>query len=64
MNKKELSADNKVSNNILLGLLMLGLVVLIFLVTIVKLMNGGSLQGYDHVVRPELVKDYKEIEKN
>ena len=64
MSKKETRVDNRISNNILLGLLMLGLVVLIFFVTIVKLMNGGSLQGYDHVVRPELVKDYQEIEKN
>ncbi len=64
MSKKETSAENKTSNNILLGLLMLGLVILIFLVTIVKLMNGGSLQGYDHVVRPELVEEYQKIEKN
>ena len=64
MKKKDIDLDNRNSNNILLGLLMCGLVILIFLVTIVKLMNGGSLQGYDHVVRPELVKEFEEIEKN
>ena len=55
MSKKNTLSDNRNSNNILLGLLMCGLVILIFLVTIVKLMNGGSLQGYDHIVRPELI---------
>ena len=64
MSKKNTLSDNRNSNNILLGLLMCVLVILIFLVTIVKLMNGGSLQGYDHIVRPELIEEFDKIEKD
>ncbi len=44
------------ANNIWLGLIMAGLVIIIFFVTVVKLMNGSSMQAYDHTLRPELIK--------
>ena len=46
----------KFSSNIGLGLILIGFVVLVFSVTIVKLSTGQSMQGFDHVLRPEMVK--------
>ena len=46
----------KNSSNIGLGLILIGFVVLVFSVTIVKLSTGQSMQGFDHVLRPEMVK--------
>ena len=45
----------KNSSNIGLGLILTGFVVLVFSVTIVKLSTGQSMQGFDHVLRPEMV---------
>lgn len=45
----------KSSSNIGLGLLLLGFVVMVFSVTIVKLSNGNNMQGFDHVLRPEMI---------
>ncbi|WP_118137108.1 hypothetical protein [Oceanicella sp. SM1341] len=41
--------------NTSLGLILGGFVLLVFLVTIVKLMNGQMIQGFDHTYRPALV---------
>ena len=47
----------KNSSNIGLGLILVGFVVLVFSVTVVKLSTGQSLQGFDHVLRPEMVEN-------
>lgn len=41
-------------NNVFLGLVLLGFVILVFSITIVKMMNGNSMEAYDHVYRPSL----------
>ena len=46
----------KSSSNIGLGLILVGFVVLVFSVTVVKLSTGKSMQGFDHVLRPEMVE--------
>lgn len=43
------------SRNLGIGLVLGALVLLIFAVTVVKLTEGGTMQGFDHVVRPELL---------
>ena len=45
------------STNIALGLILAIFVILIFSVTVVKLSNGDKMQAYDHVLRPEMLKD-------
>ena len=45
------------STNIVLGLILAIFVMLIFSVTVVKLSNGDKMQAYDHVLRPEMLKD-------
>jgi len=45
------------STNIMLGLILAIFVILIFSVTVVKLSNGDKMQAYDHVLRPEMLKD-------
>jgi hypothetical protein len=35
--------------NLTLGLILGGFVVLIFAVTIVKMMNGATMEGFDHI---------------
>ena len=38
--------------------LSLGLfIVIVFLVTIAKLSNGNSIEGFDHTLRPSLLKE-------
>jgi hypothetical protein len=41
--------------NLGVGLLLVGMVVLVFALTVVKVKRGDDMQGYDHVLRPELV---------
>lgn len=43
------------SRNLGLGLVLLGFVAIMFGLTVVKVTRGGTMQGYDHVVRPELL---------
>ena len=42
--------------NAMLGLVLLGFVVMVFAITLVKLDNGGTVEGFDHAVRPGLVE--------
>lgn len=42
------------SRNIGLGLTLVALVVVVFGLTVVKVTRGDPMQGFDHVVRPEL----------
>lgn len=43
------------SRNLGLGLVLAGFVALVFGLTVVKVTRVGQIQGFDHVVRPELV---------
>ena len=43
-------------NNLWLGVIMGGLVLVIFSVTIVKLTSGSKMQAFDHTLRPELLE--------
>tara|TARA_X000001036_G_C20632898_1_gene787899 strand:+ start:822 stop:1004 length:183 start_codon:yes stop_codon:yes gene_type:complete len=47
---------NKTAGNIKIGLILSAAVTLIFAITIVKLKQGSMLQGYDHVLRQNLVE--------
>ena len=48
--------QNKTAGNIKIGLILSAAVTLIFAITIVKLKQGSMLQGYDHVLRQNLVE--------
>ena len=48
---------SKTAANIGLGLILIAFVILIFSVTIVKLSTGNTIQGFDHVLRPEMIGD-------
>ena len=43
------------SRNLGVGLALLALVAVVFGLTVVKVQRGDSIQGFDHVVRPEMV---------
>lgn len=45
----------RLGRNIGLGAVLVGFVALVFGLTVVKVTNVGPMQGFDHVVRPELV---------
>lgn len=54
-------ADNNTSaqrkrNNLMVGLVLLSFVVLVFGITVSKMMNGQSLEAYDHAPRISLEK--------
>ena len=52
--------QNKTAGNIKIGLILSVAVTLIFAITIVKLKQGSMLQGYDHVLRQNLVEKNEE----
>ena len=52
--------QNKTAGNIKIGLILCAAVTLIFAITIVKLKQGSLLQGYDHVLRQNLVEKNEE----
>ncbi len=43
------------SRNVGLGLVLVGLIAVVFGLTVVKVQQIGASQGFDHVVRPELL---------
>ena len=45
------------ARNIWLGCILGGFVVLVFAVTIVKMMNGSQMEAFDHSIRPGLAVD-------
>ena len=53
-------SQNKTAGNIKIGLILCAAVTLIFAITIVKLKQGSLLQGYDHVLRQNLVEKNEE----
>lgn len=46
--------DRRKRNNIMLGMVLFGFVTLVFFITVAKMMDGGNMEAYDHVVRPAL----------
>jgi hypothetical protein len=52
--------QNKTAGNIKIGLILCAAATLIFAITIVKLKQGSLLQGYDHVLRQNLVEKNEE----
>jgi len=47
---------NRGSGNIKIGILLFVIVALIFSVTIVKLKQGALMQGYDHIIRQNMLE--------
>ena len=47
---------NRGSGNIKIGILLFLVVALIFSVTIVKLKQGALMQGYDHIIRQNMLE--------
>ncbi|QYK43188.1 MAG: hypothetical protein KF887_08875 [Paracoccaceae bacterium] len=43
------------SRNLGLGLTLVAFVALVFALTVVKVTRGDPMQGFDHVMRPEMV---------
>ena len=56
-NQETQAHKSKTASNIGLGLILIAFVILIFSVTIVKLSRGNTIQGFDHVLRPEMIGD-------
>ncbi len=46
--------ERRKSRNIGLGLTLVGFVAVVFALTVVKVTRGDPMQGFDHVVRPEM----------
>ena len=47
---------NRGSGNIKIGILLFIVVALIFSITIVKLKQGALMQGYDHIIRQNMLE--------
>ena len=47
---------NRGAGNIKIGILLFIVVALIFSVTIVKLKQGALMQGYDHIIRQNMLE--------
>ncbi|MCP5088298.1 MAG: cytochrome C oxidase assembly protein [Rhodobacteraceae bacterium] len=43
-------------SNVMLGLVLGGFVVLVFAITVVKMLGGQNLEAFDHSVRPQLTE--------
>ncbi len=48
--------ERRFSRNRGVALLLLAFIALVFGLTVVKVQNAGPTQGFDHVVRPELIE--------
>jgi len=53
MNDAEIKERQRSNNNIL-GAILIGFVALVFLITVVKMMSGQSMEAFDHTVRQSL----------
>lgn len=49
-------AGRKRRSNLMLGLVLGGFVALVFAITVVKMMNGASMEAFDHTLRPSLLE--------
>ena len=56
--RKELKQSelNRDSGNVKIGILLFVVVALIFSITIVKLKQGALMQGYDHILRQNMLE--------
>ena len=56
--RKELKQSelNRDTGNIKIGILLFVVVALIFSITIVKLKQGALMQGYDHIIRQNMLE--------
>ena len=56
--RKELKQSelNRDSGNVKIGILLFAVVALIFSITIVKLKQGALMQGYDHIIRQNMLE--------
>ena len=56
--RKELKQSelNRDSGNVKIGILLFVVVALIFSITIVKLKQGSLMQGYDHIIRQNMLE--------
>lgn len=58
LNKLENDINQKrKSKNLWLALSLGSFIVVVFLVTIAKLSDGNSIEGFDHILRPSLIKE-------
>ena len=48
---------NRGTGNVKIGILLFIIVALIFSVTIVKLKQGALMQGYDHIIRQNMLEE-------
>ena len=57
--RKELKQSelNRDSGNVKIGILLFIVVALIFSITIVKLKQGALMQGYDHIIRQNMLEE-------
>ena len=54
---------NRDTGNAKIGILLFVVVTLIFSITIVKLKQGALMQGYDHIIRQNMLeKDDKQLQ--
>ena len=55
MSDEEIHQRRK-KNNLMLGLVLVGFVVLVFSITVIKMTNSGPVEAFDHSIRPSLEK--------
>jgi hypothetical protein len=55
MTDAEIHARRK-KNNVMLGLVLVAFVVLVFSITVAKMMGGANMEAADHVLRPQLIE--------
>ena len=49
--------ERRRGRNLWIGMILGGFVLVVFLITIVKLQDGQSLEAFDHMLRTSLVED-------
>jgi len=47
--------SRRLGRNLGVGLTLGAFIIIVFALTVVKIDNGGSMEGFDHAVRPGLV---------
>jgi hypothetical protein len=57
MSESNIKKIDKLSGNTKIGILLAVIVTAIFSITIVKLKQGSLIQGYDHVLRQNLIEE-------
>jgi phosphonopyruvate decarboxylase len=54
LKKFDKKKKKKKKNNSMLGLILVAFVILVFSITVAKMMGGATMEAYDHVRRPQL----------